>query len=177
MTEITGLLRSWSGGDDAALEALTPLVYDELHRIAQRLFVTEGSGHTLQPTALVHEVYLRLGGDKDAHWESKAHFMRVAATTMRRVLIDHSRRKRAAKKGGDRTREPLDKAVEAMEKASYDLLAVAVTDEAGRWLRKPDLCRALETHYEHTREECYRGHVEKDRCAFADREGDSLGPI
>ena len=106
MTEITGLLRSWSGGDDAALEALTPLVYDELHRIAQRLFVTEGSGHTLQPTALVHEAFAKLV-DADVTWQDRAHFFALSGRMMRRLLVNHACARKAGKRGGDAIRVTL----------------------------------------------------------------------
>jgi RNA polymerase sigma factor (TIGR02999 family) len=111
-------------GKKGAEEALMPLLYDELRVMARHYMRGERPGHTLQTTALVHEAYLKLGGEKDAGWESKAHFMRVAARAMRRVLIDHARRKRSAKKGGKWTREPLDEALKLMEDVSFDLLAV-----------------------------------------------------
>ena len=101
-------------------------VYQELRAIAADYMRRERPEHTLQPTALVHEAYLRLSG-RSAGWESRAHFVRVAARAMRRVLIDHARRKRATKRGGERDREPLDQVTAAMEGVSSDLLAL---DEA-----------------------------------------------
>jgi RNA polymerase sigma factor (TIGR02999 family) len=125
--EVTKLLADLQAGKQGAEEALMPLLYDELRALARHYMRAERPGHTLQTTALVHEAYMRLGGDKDATWESKAHYMRVAARAMRRILIDHARRKRSEKKGGKRGREPLDKALEIMEESSFDLIGV---DEA-----------------------------------------------
>lgn len=122
--DVTRLLADLNAGKEGAEKALMPVLYDELRSLARSYMRGERPGHTLQTTALVHEAYLRLGGDRDIAWESKAHFMRVAARTMRRVLIDHARRNRSDKKGGKRGREPLDRAVEVMEEASFDLVAL-----------------------------------------------------
>lgn len=97
---VTELLRAWGAGEARACEPLVPLVYAELRRQAQRALRGEGAGHTLQPTALVHEAWLRLDGQHDARWESRAQFFAVAAQTMRRVLVDHARTRRALKRGG-----------------------------------------------------------------------------
>lgn len=97
---VTALLRAWSGGDAAAPDALVPLVYAELRRQAERALRREGVGHTLQPTALVHEAWLRLGDQHEARWESRAQFFAVAAQMMRRVLVDHARTRHALKRGG-----------------------------------------------------------------------------
>jgi RNA polymerase sigma factor (TIGR02999 family) len=97
---VTELLRAWGAGDAQACEALVPLVYAELRRQARRTLRREGEGHTLQPTALVHEAWLRLGDQHDARWESRAQFFAIAAQTMRRVLVDHARARRAQKRGG-----------------------------------------------------------------------------
>lgn len=97
---ITELLVAWGAGDRAALDALLPIVYDELRRQARHLLRREGVGHTLQPTALAHEAYLRLVDQRHARWESRAQFFAVAAQLMRRVLVDHARTRRAAKRGG-----------------------------------------------------------------------------
>ena len=104
---ITQLLHSWSEGDRDAGEALTPLVYDELHRLARRLFQGESDAHTLQPTALVHEAYARLI-DVDVSWQNRAHFYALAARMMRRLLINHAKARKAAKRGGSVVRIPLD---------------------------------------------------------------------
>jgi len=122
--DVTQLLADLSVGKKGAEKALIPLLYDELRALAHHYMRAENPGHTLQTTALVHEAYLRLGGDKEAGWKDKAHYMRVAARVMRHVLIDHARRKRADKKGGKWGREPIDKAAELLEEVSVDLLGV-----------------------------------------------------
>ncbi len=96
---VTALLTDWSRGDTTALEQLLPLVYDELRRIAARQLRGERANHTLQPTALVHEVYLRLVDQRQVDWQDRAHFLGVAAQTMRRILVDHARRHSARKRG------------------------------------------------------------------------------
>jgi RNA polymerase sigma-70 factor, ECF subfamily len=97
---VTGLLRAWGGGDAQASDSLVRLVYAELRRQARLALRREGEGHTLQPTALVHEAWLRLGDQHDARWESRTQFFAIAAQTMRRVLLDHARTRRALKRGG-----------------------------------------------------------------------------
>jgi RNA polymerase sigma factor (TIGR02999 family) len=97
---VTELLRAWGAGDGEASEALVPLVYAELRRQARRALRGEREGHTLQPTALVHEAWLRLGDQHGARWESRAQFFAIAAQIMRRVLVDHARARRASKRGG-----------------------------------------------------------------------------
>jgi RNA polymerase sigma factor (TIGR02999 family) len=96
---VTELLRAWGAGDAQACDALVPLVYAELRRQARRALRREGEGHTLQPTALVHEAWLRLGGQHEAHWESRTQFFAIAAQMMRRVLVDHARTRQALKRG------------------------------------------------------------------------------
>ncbi len=98
--EITSLLEAWGGGDRAALDALLPVVYAELRQQAARALRREKVGHTLQPTALVHEAYLRLVDQHRARWESRSQFFGVAAEVMRRVLVDHARAQQTAKRGG-----------------------------------------------------------------------------
>jgi RNA polymerase sigma factor (TIGR02999 family) len=93
------LLRQWSGGDPAALEELVPMVYQELRRLAHYHLRQERDGHTLQTTALVHEVYLRLCGQEELRWEDRAHFFSVSARMMRRILVDYARRRGAEKRG------------------------------------------------------------------------------
>ena len=96
--DLTALLVDWSRGDRGALNRLLPLVYAELRRIAARQLVSERAGHTLQPTALVHEVYLRLVDQRQVDWQNRAHFFGVAAQIMRRILVDHARRHKAGKR-------------------------------------------------------------------------------
>ena len=98
--EITQLLESWNQGDESAIEKLVPLVYDELHRLAQRYLADERPGHTLQTTALVNEAYLRLVDSSHAKFESRAHFFGVCAQVMRRILVDWARTRLAVKRGG-----------------------------------------------------------------------------
>ena len=98
--DVTGLLMAWQAGDDGALNELMPIVYGELRRQARRALRHEAEGHTLQPTALVHEAYLRLIDQRRAHWESRTQFFAVAAQVMRRILVDHARARRRSKRGG-----------------------------------------------------------------------------
>jgi len=109
--EITRILGEMQRGDPNATDRLLPLVYDELRALAASYFVRQSAGHTLQPTALVHEAYLRLAGNESIEWQSRAHFMAVAARAMRQILINHARDKAAAKRGGDRQRVTLEQAV------------------------------------------------------------------
>lgn len=105
--DVTQLLARLSSGDDKAGEELFPLIYRQLHALASRYMRKERSDHTLQPTALVHEAFLKLGGGREVDWESRAHFLRFAAQAMRNILIDHARKHGSAKKGGSWERKPL----------------------------------------------------------------------
>lgn len=122
MTEdrpITLLLHAFAGGDKSALDHLIPLVYSELRRIADGHLRNERPGHTLQPTALVHEAYARLVDQKQPDYQDRAHFLAVAAQVMRQILIDHARKKFAAKRGGSQPKYSLDEAHDAaVEKPS-----------------------------------------------------------
>jgi RNA polymerase sigma-70 factor, ECF subfamily len=106
---ITQLLSAWQSGDRAALDKLAPVVYDELHRLAQHYMRGESAGHTLQATALVNEAYIRLI-DTEQPWQSRAHFLGVAAQMMRRILVDHARARGSKKRGENRTHVNLDEA-------------------------------------------------------------------
>lgn len=97
---VTAMLQAWGGGDDSALDALFPIIYGELRQRAGRVLGRERAGHTLQPTALVHEAYLRLVDQKRVRWEGRTQFFAVAARVMRRVLVDHARARLAGKRGG-----------------------------------------------------------------------------
>jgi RNA polymerase sigma factor (TIGR02999 family) len=99
--EVTQLLQAWSRGDKAALEALIPLLYQELRQRAHRYIRRERRGHTLQTTALVNEAYVRLVGSAPVAWESRSHFLAIAARLMRRILVDHARSRRSLKRGGE----------------------------------------------------------------------------
>ena len=132
-SEVTRYLELARAGDKQAQEALLPLLYGELKAIAISRLKGQPA-HTLQPTALVHEAYLKLM-DRTVAWESRAHFLCVAAKAMRSVLIDHARAKRAAKRGGQREREPLHDALAWFEERKIDLLAL---DEALEKLERID---------------------------------------
>lgn len=131
---VTALLVAWSKGDEQALEALTPLVYDELRHLARSYMRQERSGHTLQSTALVHEAFLRLI-DQKVQWNSRAHFFGIAAQMMRRILVDHAKAQSAAKRGAGAVRIELDEGLAATPKRDVDLLAL---DEALERLTKVD---------------------------------------
>jgi RNA polymerase sigma factor (TIGR02999 family) len=122
--EITQLLRKWSKGDAKSLDQLMGLVYKELRRLASYQLERERGGHTLQSTALVHEVYLRLCGSSDLSWQDRAHFFAVAARVMRRVLVDYARRQGAEKRGGSAVRTMLGEALEVPGDEATDLTAL-----------------------------------------------------
>ena len=123
--DVTGLLRAWSAGNDDAFAQLVPLVYDELHRMARRYLVRERANVTLQPTALVNEVCLRLLGWDQARWQNRSHFFGVSAQLMRRVLVDIARRRSAERRGGaDAVRVPLDEVDVPATAPDADLVAI-----------------------------------------------------
>jgi len=122
--EVTGLLRAWSGGDQGAIEKLTPLVYEQLHRIAQRYMAAERSDHTLQATALIHEVYLRLVEVREIKWQDRAHFFATCAQLMRRILTDFARSRHYQKRGGNAVHVPLDEGLVISREPDGDLVAV-----------------------------------------------------
>src|SRR5215471_5785881 len=121
---VTVLLQRYSEGDTNALAELMPLVYSELHRLASSYLRRERPDHTLQTTALVHEAYLRLVDQKDAHWKGRDHFLAVAAQAMRRILVDYARRHKAVKRGGPLPRLSLEEAVAVSEEQSDNLLLI-----------------------------------------------------
>lgn len=121
---VTQLLLAWSNGDAEALEQLVPLVQAELRRIAKRYMRRERAGHLLQTSALVNEAYLRLIDWQNVQWESRTHFLGVAAQLMRRVLVDEARERNQLKRGGDALRVSLSEAEEASTERSEDLLAL-----------------------------------------------------
>jgi RNA polymerase sigma factor (TIGR02999 family) len=124
---VTRLLLAWSDGDPAARDALLPLVYPELRRVARQRLRHERPGHTLQPTALVHEAYMKLVGLRRMRWQDRAHFFAVASRLMRRILVDHARRRAAAKRGGGRSALTLRGGEGGSPETELDLLAL---DEA-----------------------------------------------
>ena len=126
-TDITQMLIDWSNGDREAVDRLLPVVYAELRRQAARQLRGERAGHTLQTTDLIHEAYLRLVDQKNVRWQNRAHFFAVAAQSMRRILVDHARRRHRAKRGGSAIALPLDEGLVVAADKSVDLLAL---DEA-----------------------------------------------
>jgi RNA polymerase sigma factor (TIGR02999 family) len=125
----------WSKGDSAALDALIPLVYGELRRLARHYLQQEKQGHTLSSTALVHEAYLRLIKQTDVTWQNRAHFFGVASQMMRRILVDHARKQAYAKRGGGALTLALDDAVSTPKQREIDLVAL---DDALDGLAKLD---------------------------------------
>jgi RNA polymerase sigma-70 factor (ECF subfamily) len=122
--QVTALLARWNQGEAAAREALVPLVYEELRRIARKCLAEQRRDHTLQSTALVHEAYLRLVGRTSVHWQDRVHFFAVAARLMRGILVDHARKHSAAKRGGDALTLVLDEAVVLPKKGEVNLVAL-----------------------------------------------------
>lgn len=143
--EVTQLLLDWRNGDQQALERLTPLVYDELRRLAARYLRREREGHTLQTTALVNEAYLQLIGQQHRDWQNRAHFLAIASHLMRNILVDHARAHAAAKRGGEKPL-PLNDDLEVPDKPTPDVLAL---DDALKDLAKhdPRKCRIVELRY------------------------------
>jgi len=134
--EVTRLLLAWNAGDRAALERLMPLVYAELRELAKRHFRKERPGHTLQPTAVVHEAYFRLIDQTRVTWKNRGHFLAIASQAMRRILIDHARGRGAEKRGGEVEKVTLDVAIASPEPArEVDILAL---DEALERLKTLD---------------------------------------
>lgn len=122
---VTQLLVDWSQGDQAALDRLMPLVYSELRRLAANYLRRERVGHTLQPTALVNEAYLKLIDQKNAKWQNRAQFFGISAQLMRRILVDHARQHQAIKRGGaDQQRLSVTSAEQLVEQPQVDLLAL-----------------------------------------------------
>ena len=146
MGDVTELLSRWHRGDRSAFAELMPLVYDELRQLADRYLSRERRDHTLQPTALVHEAYLRLTGLRAADFQNRVHFYGAAANAMRRILVDHARRRNAAKRGDPANRVDFDVAVEAGVDRPFDLLAL---DDALRRLAEiaPTPAQVVELRY------------------------------
>ncbi len=126
-SQVTQLLDDWSAGDREALDKLIPIVYAELRRQAVRYLQRERLGHTLQTTALIHEVYLKLIDQRDVRWQNRAHFFGIAAQLMRRILVDHARKHHAAKRGGSDIKLPLEEGMIVAEGKDVNLVAL---DEA-----------------------------------------------
>jgi len=133
--EVTDLLNEWGRGNRVALDQLTPLVYDELRRIARRHMGHERPGHTLQTTALVNEAYLRLVGQKEVRWQDRAHFFALSAQLMRHILIDHARKRGYQKRGAGGQQVTLDEVAVVSRERDDELMAL---DEALRELAARD---------------------------------------
>ncbi len=125
--EVTQLLVAWGNGDQSALEQLMPLVYDELHRLAHRYMAQEHPEHTLQTSALVNEAYVRLLDQREVHWQNRAQFLGIAATSMRRILVDYARRRKRAKRGAGALQISLDEAALLSDARAAEMVAL---DEA-----------------------------------------------
>jgi RNA polymerase sigma factor (TIGR02999 family) len=136
--EVTQLLKAWGGGDDKALERLTPVVENELHRMARRCMARENPGHTLQTTALVNEVYLRLVDVHAVSWQDRAHFSAISARMMRRILTDFARSRRYQKRGGGAVQVTLDEALVVAQGKHADIMALdqALTQFAALYPRQ-----------------------------------------
>lgn len=144
--EVTLLLKSWSDGDRRSVEDLVPLVYDELRRMAAAYLSGERTGHTLQPTALVHEAYFRLVNHNEMRWQDRSHFFAIAARTMRRILVDHARGHRSAKRGGPKSALSLEVVGDLGKGEEPDLVAL---DDALKDLQEmdPDKAKLVELRF------------------------------
>jgi RNA polymerase sigma factor (TIGR02999 family) len=136
---LTQLLRNFRAGDRAALDLLIPMVYTELRRVAANFLQRERSGHTLQPTALVHECYMRMLAQQPPEYQDRAHFYGIAAQVMRQILVDHARSHKAAKRGGGTEKLPLDEAWHYSEERAAGLIQL---DDALSALEQVDARRA-----------------------------------
>lgn len=156
--DVTQLLLAWSNGDRQALDRLVPLVNTELHRIAERSLRREADGHTLQPTALVNEAFLKLFDQTRVEWQNRLHFFGVAANLMRRILIDHARKNLAGKRGGDVVKIPLESlfnvsestlATGQLEWSDDKFVELLALNEALEKLEEldPGKCRVVECRY------------------------------
>jgi len=137
MSEVTRILQSIQSGDPKAADELLPLIYEDLRKLAAHRMANEPPGQTLQPTALVHEAWLRLTANEEVRWEGRAHFFGAAAEAMRRILIDNTRRKRALRHGGGQPRLDIDEIEIAAETKEEELLAVSDALEKFAALDKP----------------------------------------
>jgi RNA polymerase sigma factor (TIGR02999 family) len=147
MPDVTALLQAAAAGDGQAAADLLPLIYDELRALAARQLAGEAPGQTLQPTALVHEAYLRLvGSDDQRQWGGRSHFLAAAAQAMRHILIDAARRKKRSKRGGSRCREPLDPDRVATPEVADELLALHEALHALATVQ-PEIARLVELRY------------------------------
>jgi len=145
-SDVTRLLMQWSQGNESALDALTPLVYDELRQRARNYLRHERPDHTLQPTALLHEAYMRLAGERQPDWQNRSHFFAIASRAMRQILVDHARRRGANKRGSGVIEVSLNEALVPAQAENSDLLML---DEALSKLAAFDArkCHVVEMRY------------------------------
>ena len=143
---VTELLVQWSNGNTAALDQLTPLVYDDLRKLARSYLRSERPDHTLQGTALVHEAFMRLVDQRHVHWQNRAHFFGISAQLIRRILVDHARAANAGKRGGGAPKLSIDEGLAAAEERELDLVAL---DDALKTLAEldPQQARIVELRY------------------------------
>jgi RNA polymerase sigma factor (TIGR02999 family) len=166
--QMTRLLVAWSDGDKSALDKLMPVVHDELRRMAHRYMNRERKGHTLQTTALVNEVYLKLIDQRHVSWQNRAHFFAVAAKLMRRILVDYARSRQYAKREGEQHKVELEEAVQVSRERSAELIAV---DDALMSLEMIDARKAKVVElrffggltFEETAEEAQTSHATIER--------------
>ena len=156
--DVTRLLQAWRSGDEGALESLMPLIYGQLREMARRHLARERRGHTLQPTAIVHEAYLRLSREEAKNWQSRSHFFAVAGTAMRRILVDYARRRSSKKRGGDDGAYRLESGI--AEPKAVDVIAV---DDALQKLARldPERARVVELRF-------FAGLTEEETAAALD---------
>lgn len=144
--QITQQLIAWSNGDQTALDQLIPVVYQELRRMADRFLRHESAGHTLQPTALVHEAWLRLIDQTRVNWQNRAQFFGVAAQMMRRILVDHAKTKHREKRGGNAVKLSLDEVINLSQERAADLIALdEALESLGNFDRRK--CSVVELRY------------------------------
>jgi RNA polymerase sigma factor (TIGR02999 family) len=144
--QITGLLQAWSGGDTAALERLTPMIYGDLRRMARRQMQRERPGDTLQATALVHEAFLRLVDVKNVRWQDRAHFFAIAGQMMRRILVEAARARGSAKRGGGAACVNLDESIDAIPTRGAELIRLdEALDALAQW--DPRKARVIELRF------------------------------
>jgi RNA polymerase sigma factor (TIGR02999 family) len=144
--EVTGLLRAWRQGDRSAFDKLAPVVYDELRRLARRYMARERIGHSLQPTALVHEAYVRLADFQQLEWKDRVHFFAISSQIMRHVLVDFARARHRRKRGGSRQQVSLD---ECLNLGEHNDPALILLDDALTALRSSDprKCQVVEMKF------------------------------
>jgi RNA polymerase sigma factor (TIGR02999 family) len=144
--QVTQLLQRWNDGDEAAIDQLMPLVYDELHRLAHQHMRREKAGHILQTSALINEAYLRLVDQPQIRWENRAHFFGIAARLMRRILVDEARKRDSAKRGGTTIQVPIDEVTTLAQKQAANVVAL---DDALKTLETidPRQCEIVELRF------------------------------